>query len=201
MARTRKRRASTAGRRVTRKRANPRTVARRRRRTSNPRYLSAPRRRRRVTRHRRRSNPKLFGTNLSGTQMAQAILGGLIGVAAAKFIPGMVPGGLLGGVANNNIMRTVITGAAAWLAGMAATKFAGETFGNAVLFGGLMQTGSVGLNAFLPSAGRMLALEGMGELVDTAGFVVPQNPVLPLPMPVQARVGVNGLDRSFGRAF
>lgn len=153
-------------------------------------------RRRRV--YRRRRNPGLFGTNVSGGKLAQTIFGGLVGVAAAKFIPAAIPINLGGG----SVIRTLITGLSAWVAGYAGEKVGGKEFGNAVLFGGLMQTGSVALNAFLPAVGQHLALAGMGELITTNGFVVPQNPVLPVPAPmVQSRVGVNGIDRAFGRSF
>ncbi len=151
-------------------------------------------RRRRVT---RRRNPSLFGSSVGGAAMAQSVLGGLVGVAAAKFLPAAIPIRIGGG----NIVRVLVSGVAAVVAGWAAGKFIGRTFGDAVLFGGLMQTGSVALNAFLPALSP-LALSGMGDLVPTDGFVVPQNPVLaPSAVPVNSRVTTDGLTRSFGSAF
>ena len=200
MARRKTSRRRVSRRRTTAKRANP--VRRRRRRrtvaTSARRRRNPIRRRRRVTRRRR--NPSLFGLNVGGSQMAQAVLGGLLGVAAAKFIPSAIPISFGGG----NVVRTLISGISAFIAGWAGQKFVGKPFGDAVLFGGLMQTGSVALNAFLPMVGQHLALSGMGEFVQTDGFSVPQNSVLAAPMapiPTGARVGVNGLDRAYGRAF
>ncbi len=129
--------------------------------------------------------------------MAQSVLGGLVGVAAAKFLPAAIPIRIGGG----NIVRVLVSGVAAVIAGWAAGKFIGRTFGDAVLFGGLMQAGSVALNAFLPALSP-LALSGMGDLVPTDGFVVPQNPVLaPSAVPVNSRVTTDGLTRSFGSAF
>jgi hypothetical protein len=71
-----------------------------------------------------------------------------------------------------------------------------------VLFGGMMQTLSVALNAFLPSVWTALnpSLGGLGDLVP-GQFTVPQNPIraaLPVaaPMPAQAMKPV-----SMGRAF
>lgn len=190
-------RRKTAKRRRTRRNARP--VARRRvtrRRTATARN-NPVRRRRRVTRRRVKRNPTLFGLNIGGSQMATVVIGGLIGVAATKFIPNAIPISLGGG----NIVRVLISGLSAFVAAMAANKAVGKAFGDAVLFGGLMQTGSVALNAFLPVIGGQLALTGVGELVNTGGFVVPQNPVLPASVPVQARVGASGLDRAYGKAF
>ena len=200
MARRKSSRRRVSRRRTIAKRANP--VRRRRRRVARAAPVRRRRRRNPVSRRRvtrRRRNPSLFGLNVGGSQMAQAVLGGLIGVAAAKFIPSAIPISLGGG----NVVRTLISGISAFVAGWAGQKFVGKPFGDAVLFGGLMQTGSVALNAFLPMVGQHLALSGMGEFVDTSGFVVPQNPVLaPIAaVPTGARVGVNGIDRAYGRAF
>jgi hypothetical protein len=127
------------------------------------------------------------------------VLGGLIGVTAAKLIPGLLPASLLG----SPIMRIVISGASAWAAGMVATKVSGP-FGNAVLFGGLMQTGSLALNAFIPSIGGQIGLRGLGDIVP-GYFPVPQNPIYPgtQPMagPVTARTGANGIGRAWGPAW
>lgn len=139
--------------------------------------------------------------------MVQAVLGGLIGVAAAKFIPTAVPNIGLG---TGNVVRTLMTGISAFLAGWAAEKAINRTFGSAVLFGGLMQTGSVALNAFLPGVGAQIGLSGrrrgVGDLVDTRNLVVPYNPVRSpapaLPAPSGGpRIGTSGLARAFGHAF
>jgi hypothetical protein len=132
------------------------------------------------------------------------VLGGLIGVTAAKIIPGMLPASLLG----SPIMRIVVSGASAWAAGMVGSKVSGP-FGNAVLFGGLMQTGSLALNAFIPSIGGQIGLRGMGGLGDIVPgyFPVPQNPIYPgtPPMlasaPTTARTTMNGLSRAWGPAW
>lgn len=189
-----------------------------RRRKSNPRRRVAARRRntavRVVTRHRRRSMisrgrrhnrrrnpmPSFFGS--SGARgLGTSLAGGLLGVAAAKLIPGFVPGNILG---TSPWAKVAITGASAWAAGTLAKKFGGAVFGDAVLFGGAMQTGSMLLNILLPNfrvGGVPLALSGMGELMP-GSFPVPQNPLrMAGPVPVQARIGTSGLDRAFGRAI
>jgi len=128
--------------------------------------------------------------------------GGLVGVAAAKFIP-RAAGSALAGVTSSmgKYGNLVITGVAAWAAGWAASKFVNPTFGSAVLFGGLMQTGSVALNLFAPDFQIGGQGFGLGEFVP-GSFAVPQNPLrLPAPPAPAARVEMNGLNRAYGRAF
>jgi hypothetical protein len=183
-------------------RSNPRRARGRRNYTKI--VVRAPRQNRYRNRYRRnprrhysmshRRNPSLFGQNVSTTVMAQAVLGGLVGVTAAKLIPAALPANLR----STPAMRVIVTGASAFAAGFIAGKV-NKTFGDAVLFGGLMQTGSQLLNAFVPSVGQQI---GLGELVE-GRFVVPQNPLrLPAPAPAaQARVTMNGLTRAFGTAL
>ena len=131
--------------------------------------------------------------------------GGLVGVAAAKLIPQTLAtamSGITGSLGKYG--GIVLTGVSAYAAGWAASKFVSPTFGSAVLFGGLMQTGSVALNVFMPGfaiGGVPLGLSGMGEFVP-AQFAVPQNPLRlpPAPAPT-ARVEMNGLSRVYGKAF
>lgn len=201
------------------RKSNPRrrrAVAAPRRRYHRRRHVAVaanPKRRRRYSRRRRavanprrrrysRRNPSIFG-GTGSKDMLTLIGGGLVGVAAAKFIPKTI-GGTLSGVTGSmgNYGGLVLTGLSAWIAGWAASKFVGDRFGNAVLFGGLMQTGSVALNLFVPGfavGGVPLAL---GELVP-GQFVVPQNPLrLPAaPAAPTPRVNMNGLSRVYGQAF
>ena len=198
-----KRRKKSMARR--RKKSNPR---RRSRRNATRVVVMAPRRNkrrtaRRVNPHRRRSyrrrNPQLMGSSVSTTAMAKAVAGGLVGVAAAKFIPTMIPAQFVG----SNIMRTIATGLSAWAASLVAKKVAGPQIGDAVLFGGLMQTGSVALNAFLPGVAKTLGISGFGELVD-GRFVVPENPLRGIPAApaaVNANVTMSGIGRAFRPAF
>jgi hypothetical protein len=116
---------------------------------------------------RRYRNPNLFGSRVSTTQMATAVAGGLVGVAAAKFIPTVLPGNLV----SSNLMRVIATGVSAFVAGWVAGKV-NRPFGDAVLFGGLMQTGSVLLNAFVPSIGSQIGLSGLTP----GNTMLPYNP-------------------------
>lgn len=132
-------------------------------------------RRRRNGRVHRRRNPALFGQS-GGRGLLTMVGGGLVGVAASKFIPGLLPTSVRSSLGSSPIMSVLLTGAGAYAASMLAKKVAGPVFGEAVLFGGLMQTGSVAINAFMPSASQ-LALSGMGAIVD-GWYPVPQNPIL-----------------------
>lgn len=142
--------------------------------------------------------------------MTEAVLGGLVGVTAAKMIPASLPMQLT----STPTMRILSSVASAFLAGWVGGRLS-PRFGDAVLFGGLMQAGSIALNAFLPAVGGQIGLSGvrggLGELVAGA-YSVPQNPLYPgqanypaygRPMVAAGgdRVTMNGISRSFGRAL
>ena len=191
-----KRRKKSRARTRRRRTAVPMMMNRRRRRVANSRRrrVANPRRR---SYSRRRRNPEAFGLKATSGKFVQAVMGGLIGVAATKFIPTLIPMGLVG---SNNLMRFVVSVGSAFVAGMVASKVASGPISDGVLFGGLMQAASVGMNTFLPAGpARALALNGMGEFVGSR-FVVPQNPIAQIPAPA-ARVQASGLARSFGTAF
>lgn len=178
-----------------------RRVHRRRRRVAvaNPRGRRRRYTRRHTPRHvyRRRLNP--FAINKGSVTM---VAGGLVGVAATKIIAKFIPTSL---TASLGQFGPVVTNtAAALIAGYAAQKFMPGSFGEGVMFGGLMQAGSTLINTIAPNlriADYPIALQGMGDLV-AGQFVVPQNPLrLPAAPPTQARVGVSGLARAFGTAL
>ncbi len=126
----------------------------------------------------------------------------LAGVAAAKFLPTLIPGQFVSG----NLMRTLATGASAFVAQMIAKAVVKDpTVSDAVLFGGLMQTGSTALNAFLPGLAKQLGLSGMGDIMD-ANWSIPENPLRAMPAAAtpaagDARMGVAGLARAYGSAY
>lgn len=128
--------------------------------------------------------------------------GVLVGVAATKYLPTLIPqsirdmvpaAGGLGGVA--------VTGVGAFAAQWIAKKLGmGPAFSDAVLLGGLAMTASQLLNIFAPpSLSNALALSGMGDIVP-GYFPVPQNSVTNR-APVVAMPGVSGLGayRAFPR--
>jgi hypothetical protein len=125
------------------------------------------------SRHRR--NP-LFGQT-GAKSMLIMVGGGLVGVAATKFLPTLIPSSVTASLGSSPLAAIAITGAGAFAAGWLARRFLGQAFGDAVLFGGLMQTGSAILTAFAPaSISQQLALSGVGDIVP-GWFAVPQNPV------------------------
>ena len=155
--------------------------------------------------------PDLFGAPLFGKNALEMVGGGLVGLAAAKFIPTMIPG--VSTFTGSNIGRVVVSGIAAVVGGWLGSKVSPQ-FGQGVLFGGMIQTVSIALNAFLPTAYAPLApYTTLGDLMN-GGFSIPQNPlrapypgIAPPPPPAapptgsQARVTMNGLARAYGAAF
>jgi hypothetical protein len=193
----RRRRKNTSGARRRRRIVKAVAAPRRRR---NPSY----RRRRRIG-VRRRRNPAMFGSRPFSGAGAQMVLGGLLGVAGTKFLARMIPAGLTSFAGTfspviNNAAGALVIG---WVAGRAAKG----PFGDAVLFGGMMQVGSTLINALVPNlrlADIPLALSGrgMGEFVP-GSFAVPQNPIrgyVAAPNP-KANVNMSGITRAFGTAF
>lgn len=183
-----------------RRRRNARVVVVSRRANTRRRRRVSRRNPRRVMRRQRR-NPELFGHRVGSLNSVTMVFGGLIGVTAAKLLPTFLPASFI----SSPIMRVVTTGASAFVAGMIAGKVA-PGMASAVLFGGLMQTVSVGLNVFVPSIGSSIGLSGrrgMGDLVP-GQFTVPQNPIypgIPPAMPTTARTNMSGLARAFAPAW
>ena len=122
-----------------------------------------------VVRYKVRKNPALFGAPTKPAEVAVMIAGGLLGVAGTKLGVTFLPANLI----TSNFAKVIASIAIAFAAGFIAKKAVpGGNFGDAVLFGGLMQAGSVTLNAFVPSIGAQL---GLGEFVQ-ANYTVPENP-------------------------
>ena len=131
--------------------------------------------------------------------MAKAVVAGLAGMAATKFLPTLIPSQFVGG----NLMRTVASGVSAFVAQMLAKMLTkDQAVADAVLFGGLIQTGSTALNAFIPGLAAQFGLSGMGELMN-ANWTIPENPLRRLPAAPagDARMGVAGLARAYGSAY
>jgi hypothetical protein len=180
-ARTRKRRAYVSHRPRRRvRRSNPKRVYvmsrhHRPRSKRNSAHRSSSYRRRHHMNARRSHNPALFGRS-SPKDMLTLVGGGLAGVWATKiatsYVTPMVSSiGASAGL--GSFMPILISGISAWALGFLAGKMNKE-LGDAVLFGGLMQTGSVALNAFVPSIGSQISL---GDLMN-GNYAVPQNPIM-----------------------
>lgn len=126
--------------------------------------------------------------------MGKMVIGGLAGVTLAKVIPVMLPGTLT----SSPILRIITTGAVAFLSGQLAGKAMGGNIGDAVAFGGYMQTASIALNTLVPTIGSQI---GLGYLTE-GNVALPYNPVstAPLMLPPANAAGVNGIG-GFPNAF
>jgi hypothetical protein len=206
-----RRRRHTNPRRVVRRRRRSNPVAHRRRRRSNAKKVVIRYRNKRRNssrrRHASRRNPSLFGASITSKQGLMIVGGALTGVVVSKFAPTLLPTSLTGSLGSSSFGPTILTGASALAAGWIAGKW-DRGFGDAVLLGGLVQTVSVALNAFLPSVYQQLGI-GLGDLMN-GQFAVPQNPIragiAPPPPPPsqgggQARITMSGLARAYGNAF
>ena len=135
-----------------------------------------------------------------GKDLLTMVGGGLIGVAATKYLPTLLPSSITSGLGGGAMMSVLIAGAGAFAAGWIAKHFVGGKFGDAVLFGGLMQAGSALLNAVAPASfSSALALSGVGDIVP-GWFAVPQNSVTnraPIPIAPAGGTGMGNM-RRFG---
>jgi hypothetical protein len=172
-----------------------RVKANRRRRRRNPVVI---RTRRRYARRRR--NPVFSPGNWT------VVGGGLVGVAATRFLGQVIPLGMLGfagGMAP--LLRDAIAAFVVSWGGNAVVGSGSESkakFRDGITFGALMQVASTAISAFVPSLRQYgFGISGMGYMMP-AQFPVPQNPLALPPAPApQARVTANGLSRAFGTAF
>ena len=142
-----------------------------------------------------------FGTS---TKDMLTMAGGiLVGVAAAKYLPTLLPASILP-AGSSPWTGILITGAAAFAAGYVAHRFTPKSFAEGVMAGGVALTLSQVLNAVAPpSLSAQLALSGMGDILP-GYYVVPQNPVTNrapvVAMPSKGGGGVSGVG-AFRGAF
>ena len=127
---------------------------------------------RRRSNSRRRRNPALFGRS-APKDLVKLVGGGLAGVWATKIASSYLAPMVSSFGSAGGFMPILVSGVSAWLLGFAVGKVDKE-IGEAVMFGGFMQTGSIALNAFIPSIGGQISL---GDLMN-GSYVVPQNPIM-----------------------
>jgi hypothetical protein len=147
-----------------------------RRRRRNPVVTVHNRRRRRrnsVARnrhhYRRRRNPA--GINKQLVEMAGGVL---IGVAATKYLPTLIPASLTGMIPSSSFTVPLVTGVGAAMAGYLAHKFLPGGVAAGVVAGGAALTLSRLLDVVAPaSISSQLSLSGVGDIVPTMGFAVP----------------------------
>jgi hypothetical protein len=143
--------------------------------------------------------------NAGGRDMLTKASGVLAGVAATKFLPGLLPTSITGMTAGmGGFGPVLITGAGAFASywifnSIQATKGA---FADYALAGGLALTLSRVIDMMLPAnVAAQLSLRGMGDIIP-GNFVVPQNPVR-IPIALPAPNGGNGMGvyrGAYGRA-
>ncbi len=104
--------------------------------------------------------------------MLMAGAGILAGVAVTKLIPKYIPASITSTLGSSSIMGVAISGIAAWATGYLLGRV-DPTFGRYAMYGGVAQTISVALSAFLPSVSGPFSL---GDLMN-GNYVVPQNPI------------------------
>lgn len=151
----------------------------------------------------RRRNPLFPGVSLT------QVLGGLLGVAATRFVGAMIPSQLTGfaGTAGPLVKDLVAGALVAWGGSKIGSGETKADLAKGVSFGALMQVASTGIQTFVPSLRTYgIGISGMGYMMP-ASFPVPQNPLsLPAPPPAagvagRGRVTASGIQRAFGNAF
>ena len=127
----------------------------------------------------------------------------LVGVAAAQYLPTLLPSTLFG--ASTNVWTSIlVTGASAFAAGYLAHRFMPGGFAQGVIAGGLALTLSQVLNAVAPSSiAGPLTLTGVGDIMP-GYFTIPQNTVTGrapvMTMPTTSKGGGSGVG-AFRGAF
>lgn len=120
-------------------------------------------------------NPAVFGHSRPA-EIAGMVVGVLGGVTVVKLIPPMFPVSWTA----TNAMRFGIAAGVAILTGIGAHALLPTPYRDAVILGALAQTGSVGLNAVVPSISAKVNLgrvsRGVGDFVP-GGFPEPNNPI------------------------
>lgn len=145
--------------------ARARVSNRRHRRRRNPSVKVYNRRRH----HHRRRNPMPINKQL--VEMAGGIL---IGVAASKYLPTLIPSSVLGAIPSSSFTVPLVTGIGTAMAGFLAHKFLPPGVAVGVVGGGAALTLSRLLDVIAPpSIAGQVHLSGVGDIVGTQGFSVP----------------------------
>lgn len=116
------------------------------------------------------------------------VFGGLAGVAITRALPNIVRRFIA--LPSGGWVNVLLAGVSAYASGMIGAKFLGPAVGDALMFGGLMETGSAALTmAGVTAVGQYpLTLKGYGGnglgVFHPASFPIPQMPVMGAPGPV-----------------
>lgn len=123
----------------------------------------------------RRRNPAFLGGSVKPMKMVELVAGGLVGLGVNNLVMTALPSTLTA-----NAFGAVASSVAVALASGYAAGFVDKEFGAAVAFGGLMASGQIAINQWIPSVGSTIGLSGLrgfGDFVP-GKFPVPQTPVV-----------------------
>lgn len=168
---------------------------RKHRRTSNPRRHAVARvhhrrrshrRRNPVTNrhHRRRRNPSMMNK-----AYVEKIGGALLGFGIVRALPAMIPTSITGLIPPTSFTPAIVSGVATALATWAAHKFGGPNIAEGVAIAGGVLTASQAINALGVSSsygGFNFGVSGVGDIVNTQGFSVPDRSVRAQVIPMAA---------------
>lgn len=136
------------------------------------RYRTKKRNTHRRSGSKRSRNPIMFGRGHGIMGTGKAIIFGLAGVTATKAV---VNSSLVAGFVSSPLMKAVASAVVAWGGGILVGKWDREA-GDAFMFGGMMQAGSLALNAVIPSVGSVIGLSGLRGLTPSNDIGLPYNP-------------------------
>lgn len=155
------------------------------------------RRRNRVHHYRRRRNP--LGGIIPNKQLVEIGGGVLIGIAATKYLPTLIPPSITGMIPQSSFSVPLVTAVGAAAATFLAHKFLPMGVATGVAAGGAALTISRLLDAFAPpSIAGQLSLAGVGDIVPTMGFSVPDRSMRQV-IPMAAVAGIGNYRRRGGR--
>jgi len=138
-------------------------------------------------------NPQFFGRQMKMGEVVKVVAGGLVGVGITKMVVPMLPATLT----TNNLAKFASAVVVALAAGFAAGKVSSD-FGSSVMFGGLMEAASIGLNPYIPVSQYTGLSGGRGlRAYVPAQFNEPQNPFSQLP----AGGGAGMVTRVYGSPY
>ncbi len=135
-----------------------------------------------------------MGGIIPNKQLIEIGAGVLVGIAATKYLPTLIPASVTGMIPQSSFSVPLVTAVGAAAATFLAHKFLPMGVATGVAAGGAALTISRLLDAFAPpSIATQLSLAGVGDIVNTQGFLVPDRvmraPVIQMAAPAGSGVG------------
>lgn len=128
----------------------------------------------------------------------EKIGGALLGFGVVRALPAMIPTSITGLIPPSSFTPAIVSGVATAIATWAAHKFGGPNIAEGVALAGGVLTASQALNALgAPSqiGGFNFGVSGMGDIVATQGFGVPDRSMRAQVIPMAAGAGVGNYRR------